>query len=182
MKLFLKPIKLLIVLFVMGCFLITVREVRAEEGVLFDGLSFRVGESKDLKYAKRQENMIIFCRGGDFTKLGIGNPIIFMGSNNNQKPIDDLAAFSKKIMKQMQNVIVNQIVEQKKIKVDGFEAYELVAKAQDSLIRMPMRIYQVIISKGKEYYLVQGMIPEADVQKYLPQFRQITQSILIDQN
>ena len=182
MKLFLKSIKLLIVLFVMGYFLITVREVRAETGVLFDGLSFRVGESKDLKYAKRQDRMIILCPGGDFTQLSIGFPVMMVGSNENQTPIKDLVAFSKERIKAMKNMIIEKIVKQKKFQIDGFEAYEIEARAKAVFMQMPMRVYQVIISKGKTYYLIQGMVSEANIRDYIQQFRTIAYSVLIDQN
>lgn len=143
----------------------------------FDGLSFKMGETDELKYAKRISNMILLARDGEFGKPGAAKPMLIVGMAINPVLIEDLATFSNQRVLQTAKVEGIAILEEKKIEVDGHQAYEIIASATDSSEKISMRIYQVIIAINDSYFMAQGRAGESISKQYLDQFRQLVKSI-----
>ncbi len=148
----------------------------------FDGLPFKIGESNELKYAKRMSNMVILGREGEFGKPGMAEPVLIAGNAISQAPINDLAIFSKRRILHATKIEEIEVFEENNIKVDGLDAYELIANAKDSIDKMPMVIYQVIVPERSSYFIVQGLVGESISKSYLTQFRELVRSITIDRN
>lgn len=146
----------------------------------FDGLSFKIGESSELKYAKRMANMVILGREGEFGKAGVTNPVLIAGSSISQTSIDNLKAFSKQRLLDTKNLEEIVVIEERSFKVDGNDAYEIIADAKDSTDKIPVVIYQVIIPKESNYFIVQGMVGKLISKSYLEQFSQLASNITIE--
>jgi len=146
---------------------------------LFDGLSFRIGETDELKHTKRISNMVILGRKGKFGKIGADQPFLIVGTAISPLAISDVAIFSKQRILHTAQVEDINIVAEKPINIVGHDAYELVAHAQHSKHQKPVVVYQVIIPEGDSYFMLQGRVGQANASQYLRQFRQLANSVTL---
>lgn len=148
---------------------------------LFDGLAFKVSETDELKAAKRIGNMIAFARAGEFGTPGAAKPKLIIGTAISDQVIPDITIFSKQRILQTAQTESIEITEENAVTVDGIAGHELVASAQHAVEKTPILIYQVIVPFKSNYLIIQGLTGQSSAKQYLPQFRQLTNSVTLTQ-
>ena len=145
---------------------------------LFDGLKFRVAETGRLKFARRVSNMIMLTRAGDQGPVAPGDPFAVVGASLSQIDVAaNLEGFSRQRLSQTAEITGLAGLVGRPTEVDGLPAYELTAEAKDLNTGTPLSLYQLVVAEGSHYYLVQGLVGQAQSQRYLPEFRQIAESL-----
>ena len=69
-----------------------------------------------------------------------------------------------------------QVLRGRPLRIDGLEAWELEADATHSASGLPLRLYQVVISEGRDYVLIVGMVEASRASDYVPAFRHVAES------
>lgn len=150
----------------------------AREVGLFDGLKFRIAESGSLKFARRVSNMIMLTKAGDQGPVAPGEPFAVVGASLSQVDVAaDLAGFARQRLAQTAEITGLANLAGRTTTVDGLPAYELTAEATDQKTGTPLNIYQLVAADGSDYFLIQGLVGRAQGQRFLPEFRQIAESL-----
>lgn len=141
-----------------------------------EGLLFRVTPTPRLKLARRMSNMLMLTESGTIAGLGPGDPIYVVGNAISSAGIGNLQAFSEARAKQTAQMKDIRNFTGHGVKVDGLDAYELVADANDARTATPMKVYQVIVPDVTGYFIIQGLISAGRADEVLPEFRRITET------
>ena len=143
----------------------------------FEGLSYRISETDELKIQHRMQNMLLLSAPG--SSRGPETPLIVVGSSFSQQQISNIEDFSRLRIDQTQKITDVSAIEGVDKTVDGRPAYELTARAKDKQSGTPVAVYQLIVVDGQTYYIAQGLVGESSREQYLPQFRAVAESITI---
>lgn len=150
----------------------------AQQVGLFDGLKFRIAETGTLKFARRVSNMIMLTKDGDQGPVTAGEPFAVVGASISQIDVAaDLSGFSRQRLGQTAEIADLGNLVGRTTTVDGLPAYELTAEAKDLKTGTPLNIYQLVAAEGSSYFLVQGLVGQAQGQTFLPEFRQLAESL-----
>lgn len=143
----------------------------------FEGLPFRVTESAGLKIANRVSNLLMFTEGGVEGAVAPNDPLLVVGASISEVDLRDLKAFSETRLRQVEQISDVKNVIGSATKVDGLSAYEIMADAADAKSATPLRVYQLVVADGSRYFLAQGFVGATRVDEFLPQFREVANSI-----
>jgi hypothetical protein len=143
---------------------------------LFEGLLYRLEPTAKLKIANRMNNMILLNETGSPGPLGPGEPFYIAGNAVAQMGIPDLHAFSHARAVQTATISEVRNVRGRPIKIDGLDAYELLADATHKASGTPIRLYQVIAPADGTYFIVQGFVEPGRAAEFLAEFRRVTDS------
>ncbi len=142
----------------------------------FEGLSFRIDESPRLEIAQRVSNMLILNLSGEIAEGEPSEAMMIVGSSF-EASVGDLEEFSRRRLKMMDGVVDVGDFQGREITVADHAAYELTASGTDEDSEAPLALYQVIVPAGDVYYIAYGQVGAADAAEYLPEFRQVAQSL-----
>lgn len=140
----------------------------------FDGLLFRVSPTEKLKLARRVSNMLMLTESGTTGSVGPDEALYVVGNSVGDAGISNLQAFAEARARQTAQLKDIRNVAGGVTKVDGLEAYELVADARDASTGTAMKLYQVIMPDVGGYFIVQGQISARRAGELLPEFRRVT--------
>lgn len=143
---------------------------------LTDGLNFSLGESGELKPAKRLANAVLYTKGGVFPTAAIEEPIFVVAPALSRQAIADPEIFAKKRVMATEGTVGVALQSQKKIKIDDLDGYEIIAWGEEADSGAPLLIYQVMLFEVDTYYLMQGLVGRQEGEGYLPDFRAIATS------
>jgi len=143
---------------------------------LFEGLLFRLEPTPKLKIANRMNNMVIFNEEGRLSPLGPGEPFYIAGNAVAKTDIPDLEAFSRTRALQSANISLLRNARGRPIRIDGLDAYELLAEATHRGSGIPIQFYQVIAPADGTYFILQGFVEAGRAVEFLAEFRHITDS------
>jgi hypothetical protein len=143
---------------------------------LFEGLLFRLEPTPKLKIANRMNNMVIFNEEGSLSPLGPGEPFYIAGNAVAKTDIPDLEAFSRTRALQSANISLLRNARGRPIRIDGLDAYELLAEATHRGSGIPIQFYQVIAPADGTYFILQGFVEAGRAVEFLAEFRHITDS------
>lgn len=143
---------------------------------VFEGLLFRLEPTPKLKIANRMNNMIILNAAGSLGPLGPGEPFFIAGNAVDRTDIPDLPAFSQARAAQAANISGLRNVRGRAIRIDGLDAYELLADATHKVSGMPIQFYQVIAPADGTYFILQGFVETGRAVEFTAEFRHITDS------
>jgi hypothetical protein len=144
---------------------------------LFDGLTFRIQEPATLKIANRISSMLMLTKGGGPGPVAPNEPFLIVGSSISEVEIDNIEAFAKSRIMQTAKVKDIGDIKGKSVTIGNAPGYEIMAAAKDSNSGIQLVLYQVIIVKGKSYYIVQGLVGASVADKYVPEFRKVASSL-----
>lgn len=142
-----------------------------------EGLPFRITESGSLKIANRMSSALLLTEGGAKGAVAPAEPFLVITSSVDDRRIADLKSFAQNRMARIRQVKDLDSIVGRALTVDGVPAFELLATAADRRTGTPLRIYQLMISDGKGYFLAQGMVGVAKGDTYIAQFREISESL-----
>jgi hypothetical protein len=120
--------------------------------------------------------MISFTRGGHRGALEPGEPLLLAGASFAPGAASDLEGFARRRLEDIAELAEPQVLSQQTFELDGLPAHELVVAATDRRTGRPLRVYQALVVDGERFFLVQGLVGEADAEEFLPQFREIAHS------
>ncbi len=144
----------------------------------FDGLSFRIRESKHLKIQNRVQNMLLLAHPAR-SPSSLLEPFAVVGSSHSPVRIDDLELFARQRITQTAQISDLREIHGESVEVAGRPAYEITAKAKDLKSGESLHVYQLVLVEGQSYYLMQAMVGESQFDQYLPEFRAIARSLEI---
>jgi hypothetical protein len=151
-------------------------DVDAETDPL-DGLVFSFEDDPSMKFARRLSNNVMLTKDGAFPDRPTNDPFFIIGSSLSEVTIPDVGKFAEKRLMQIKQVSGIAIKQQSEVTIAGLPGSEIVAEAQwNDLPDAPVVVYQVILSDGKNYFLMQGFAPREEQEKYLAVFSRIAQS------
>lgn len=144
------------------------------------GLSFRIGETDELKIAKRLDNGVLLTPGGEMKGLQPQDPVfVVLQSSTDPATLDEstLEAFALKRAKSKgAETEIREIVGGPTIVAEK-PAYELLADVSHTRTKAPLRLYQVVVLGDDKVLLVQGLVGEARQDAYVTQFRALANGI-----
>lgn len=143
---------------------------------LLQGLPFDVSPGDKLKVAGRMGNMLMLTRGGTTRPTPPEDPLYVVGSSLVDVAPGDLRAFAEHRAMQTAQTRNVRILSSRDMGVDGLQAYEIVADADDTRSGKPIRLYQVIAPEGRGYFIFQGLVGPDGAPEYLAEFRRLTSS------
>ena len=142
----------------------------------FEGLPFRVDPGPGLVVGSRMGNMLSLTPHGASAPLAPGVPRCFVGLSVAEADLTDLRAFAEELARRTVTVRGVRVLRGRPLRVDGLEAWELEADATHSESGLPLRLYQVVLSEGRSYVLIVGMVEATRAAEYVPAFRHVAES------
>ena len=143
---------------------------------VFEGLLYRLEPTPKLKIANRMNNMIVLTETGSPGPLGPGEPFYIAGNAVAEVDIPDLRSFSQARATQTANLSDVRNVKGRPIKLDGLDAYELLADATHKGSGLPIQLYQVIAPADRSFFIIQGFVGTARAVEFQSEFKRVTDS------
>jgi hypothetical protein len=143
----------------------------------FEGLLFRLREGKTLKIAGRMSNALMLTRGGTSGPPPPAEPMLVVATSLTEVEVGDLETFAKARLMQTAQVKEITDIEGRTVTVGGSPGYEIRAAARDLKTGAPLVVYQLVAVRGRQYYLVQGLVGAAGADEYIPEFRAVASSL-----
>jgi len=142
----------------------------------WDGLGFKVDEGETLKLSERLPRMVALTKGGHSGALTPDEPLFLAGSSAAESAITDLAGYAHQQLRITADLVDITSFAETALKLDGLPAYEIVASAIDNRSGTPLRIYQMLVVDGAEYFLLQGMVGASHAEVFVAEFVSIARS------
>ncbi|MCP3984543.1 MAG: hypothetical protein GY723_09135 [bacterium] len=146
---------------------------------LFGGLTFRIRESERLKIQNRVQNMLLLSDSGQIADSPVAVPFVVVGSSDSPARIEDLEAFAKQRITQTAQVSGVDGIRGEPRQIGARTAYEVIAQAKDQRSGEEVTLYQLIAVDGDTYYMIHAMVARSRFDDYLPEFRQVADSLEI---
>jgi len=141
------------------------------------GLNFSFKDDPSLKFARRVSNMVIMTKDGALPGKPTNDPFFIIGPSVSQAPISDIKIFAESRLMQIEQVSGIAVKKQSDVAIGGLSGSAIVAEARwKDLPGAPVVVYQVLLLDGKNYFLMQGVAPREQQEKYLAVFTRIAQS------
>ena len=142
-----------------------------------EGLTYRIKEPASLKVSTRSSNMLMLTKGGRPGPVPPEDPLVVVGNSIGQGTIADVEDFARRRILQTAQVKEIGDIKGRAVTIAGSSGYELTATAKDLKSGTPLVLYQTILVRKDGYVLVQGLVGAAASEIYLPEFRQLAQSL-----
>lgn len=142
----------------------------------WDGLGFRVDEGETLELSDRLPHMVALTKGGHRGALAPDEPLFLAGSSAAEAVISDLADFARRQLQITAELADIEVLTEVSLELDGLPAHEIVASAIDKRTGTPLRIYQMLVVEGVEYFLLQGLVGASHAEAFVAEFGSIARS------
>jgi len=143
----------------------------------FDGLPFRIEESARLEIIDRSHALLTLSTSGTKIPVPASEPFLVVGASFNPIAIDDLEEFSKQRLGESRQLEEIEGVEGAALQLDSRPAYELKASAKEVGTGNELVVYQLVVSDGSDYAIVQGVTPRARSEEFLREFESVGHSL-----
>jgi hypothetical protein len=141
------------------------------------GLNFSFSDDPSMRFAKRFSFGVIFTKDGALPGKPPNDPFFIIGPSVSQEAISDIKKFAEGRLMQIERASGIAIKKQSDVTIAGLPGSEIVAEARwKDLPDSPVVVYQVLLLDGKDYFLMQGIAPREEQEKYLAIFNRIAQS------
>ncbi len=142
-----------------------------------DALNFSVTPSPPFKVAKVFGQNMILSPNGRFPVKDEKVPLMVLGlSISEDLAIPDKKKFSElRVMNTatVKNISINQSTS---IKIGDLAGYVTTAKGEGNDTATPLTIYQVLLFDTSGYCVIQGIVPSAEKNTYMPVFEKVAES------
>ena len=154
----------------------TTRWLRLQSEQVFTGLPFVADETEDLKITPRNLNSIVMLDKAMYDSSNVIIPSIVLSVGYSEKPLDEIATFSKQQLKakRLENI---EIIKQQGVSISNVQGFEITASAIDIRTNQPAKMIQTIIYMKNRYLLIQGLVSKDNAHKFWPQFQQVINSV-----
>lgn len=152
------------------------RWLRLPSEQIFTGLPFVANETEDLKITQRNLNSIVMLDKAMYDNSDVIIPSIVLSVGYSEKPLEEIATFSKQQLKakRLENI---EIIKQQGVSISNVQGFEITASATDNRTNTQAKLIQTIIYKKNRYLLVQGIVSKADAHKFWAQFQEVINSV-----
>src|SRR5262245_33011561 len=141
------------------------------------GLIFSFKDDPSLKFARRISNSVMLTKDGVLPGKATKDPFFIIAPSVSQAPVSDIKIFAESRLMQIEQVSGIAVKKQSDVAIDGLSGSAIVAEARwKDLPNAPVVVYQVLLLDGKNYFLMQGIAPREEQEKYLAIFNRIAQS------
>lgn len=142
-----------------------------------EGMPFAVEEALPLMKARRMGNTLIFTYKGDFPAKSEADPVIIAGASvTSGLVIENRKEFSENRLLNIEELADITILSTTEVNIGNLPGYEILATGINTKKGFRTFIYQVILFKETDYFIIQGFVEAAKKDTYLPLFRKISGS------
>lgn len=145
----------------------------------FAFLNFAIDTTPNLKFTQRVQNMLLYTKSGVIPTKSPEEPLFVVGPALSNIEVINQKQFSEKRIAQTEQVKNLAIDTSNEINIDGLSGYEIVARALDVETNTPLVVYQVMLFKGKTYYIMQGIVGSKLKTEYVDDFQKMARSFRI---
>jgi hypothetical protein len=141
------------------------------------GLNFSFNDDTSLRFARRISSGVILTKDGALPGKPTNDPIFIIAPSVSQEAISDIKKFAVMRLMQIEKVSEVAIKKHSDVTIAGLLGSEIVAIARWSdSPDAPVVVYQVLLLDGENYFIMQGIAPREEQEKYLPIFTRIAKS------
>ncbi|MDQ7821412.1 MAG: hypothetical protein RDV48_01320 [Candidatus Eremiobacteraeota bacterium] len=142
-----------------------------------EGLPFSIEIQPPLKLARRFGNNLLFSKNGEFPAQNEKDPVFIVGASvSSGLVVDDKKEYSLQRVKKVEQVKDIAVESTAEVTIDGITGYEIVASGIDRKEGFKTLVYQVMLFKETDYFIIQGFSDEEEKGTYLPLFKKIAES------
>lgn len=152
------------------------RQVTIHSRDPFEGLPFRVAEGPRLRFADRMSHALALNETGTLPNPEIGSPFLIVGLSTSEVDLGDVETFAQTRLRQISTLAEIGTVTGGPVTIDGAQGWELLADAVH-VEEVPIKVYQVILSEGGHYILIQAFVDAERADSFIPEFRTIARSL-----
>ena len=144
----------------------------------YEGLTFRVKESGDLKIATKVGNMIMMTRGGLKVQTDPRAPMLLVGPSISEDWTvpGDKADYARERLVKTEILANAKLTSEKTVKFDGLSGYLMEAEATDRKSGIPLYAMQCMLFTDDGYYVLQAFVDAEEKPKYSKVFLTILKS------
>jgi hypothetical protein len=141
------------------------------------GLNFSFNDDPSLRFARRISSGVILTKDGALPGKPTNDPFFIIAPSVSQAAIPDIKKFAEMRLMQIEKVSGVAIKRQSDVTIAGLSGSEIVAEAQwNDSPAAPVVLYQVLLLDGENYFIMQGMAPREEQEKYLAIFNRVAKS------
>ncbi len=144
----------------------------------WEGLSFRITETDNLKVASRTRDGVILTTSGlTDEEIGPEKPLYLISEVATSGRRPDLEKVAKTRSKTATESNTLENISGQPLKIGGLDAYELTADVITKDGSNIGRLYRAAVSDDEMVFVLQGFVGPSNAEAYLPEFRQIAHSL-----
>ena len=141
------------------------------------GLNFSFNDDPSLRFARRISSGVILTKDGALPGKPTNDPLFIIAPSVSQAAISDIKKYAEMRLMQIEKVSGVAIKKQSDVTIAGLPGSEIVAEAQrNDSPNARVVVYQVVLLDGENYFIMQGMAPREEQEKYLAIFNRIAKS------
>jgi hypothetical protein len=161
--------------------LLSARLDNSSTPALGSDVGFRVTESTSLKLTQGMGKMLIYTRPGVPRGGPPDEPMLIVGRSLGAVTVENQRGFALQRLTQMASVKLSSVVSVETIEIDGLGGYEIVADAEHGDSGQALRLYQVMLYEAEgPYVLIQGRVGAGLADQYVPEFREMARSFVLE--
>ena len=159
--------------------ILTARWERDLKVDFFEGLTFKVDETKSLRFAKKMGNALLLTRDGTFPVADKEAPYsIVAASYSNTYDINERSKFARERLMKLEGFTKIEVLSQNKSKSSNLNVEVLLAKALDVKSNTWKFIYFSMLFSGDSYYIIQSVAVLKEKETIENEFQQLLASFV----
>lgn len=144
---------------------------------LFNNLAFVIKDQGNLTYQMRTGNSVVLKDKAPYDQEKAYQPTYIVSHLGLENPIDDLAEYSSHLLQSNRQFVGIKEQTQVPTTVAGVMAYKVIAHAKEEKNRLPVVLYQVVVTSGLKLLLIQAAAPQDGQAHFIKEFDHITDNI-----
>lgn len=161
--------------------ILTTRWIRNSQNNTFDGLNYRVTETKTLKISNKMGSNLFLSKEKEFPIQNANTPYsIIVPSYSTNLNIDSKSNYAKIRLMKMEGFSDIKILHQKSIKVNGIEGSLIQSQAVNTRFGNKVYVHFAILFADESYYIIRSISNFEDRKLYEGEFNTILESFEIN--
>ncbi len=134
---------------------------------LMHKIPFSITPPKIMQLTQVDPDRTIYTLNGSYAPGAVDQPVFIIESGSQTKGITDQVEFTYNRLKSVQLFIgQTEVQEENPIQINGLDGYELTALARHQATNADVFIYQVTLVGEKNWYSMQGIVPNSELAQY----------------
>jgi hypothetical protein len=147
---------------------------------IFQGLNFELQRSADILPLKQVSGMVLLGRAGELGTSSSTKPVMIVGNvQGPQISAINSSATSKQFILQANRLLNVMFQQESRIKIAGFDAFEIEGMALARTSGAPLAFYQVLIPRATGNLMIYGEVGLNEKQTYFPRFKAVANTLTI---
>lgn len=143
-------------------------------------IDFKIADSALLKPVEGGFSVgkaLMLSRVGMELPVAANEPIFVAAPSLTAIPEVDPEEYSLARVRQTEATRIQEVTSHEAITIGEDEGFETIAEGEDAKTGTALLIYQVMLFRGGEYFLIQGMVGLEQRADYLPEFKRLARSL-----